>query len=91
MAVSHHRISSLELFRRRCWCCRAFERPALADTESAGPVPRRLDLTGCVFHRDRSSNARQSAARALLFPVPGIAETTTLIARLGLLSADRRW
>lgn len=26
--------------------------------ESAGPVPGRLDLTGCVFHRDKSSNAR---------------------------------
>lgn len=68
MAVSHHRISSLELFRRCCWCCRAFEPSALSDTESAGPVPGRLDLTGCVFHRDRSSNARQRAARTPALP-----------------------
>lgn len=62
MPVCHHRISSLELFRwSSLWCLCAFERSALADTESAGPVPSRLVLTGCVFHRDRSSNARQRA------------------------------
>lgn len=55
------RISSLELFRQTMDAPVPFERAlrsALADTESAGPVPGRLDLTGCVFHRDESSNAK---------------------------------